>query len=122
MDQNQRIETLRQHRAAEKGLQRRMVRWLRDMGFEVMDMTQPRATMMPVGLPDLYVRHTHWQLRAWIEVKTGERTLTPEQELWHKCERLAGGTVLVARSVDDVAGWIRQALENANVSTTLRRA
>ncbi|MEM6327433.1 MAG: VRR-NUC domain-containing protein [Bacteroidota bacterium] len=93
----------------EKQIQRDIIRALRSLGFQVDDMSQPRASMMPVGLPDLRVRHIHWKIRGWMEVKTPNGRVTPGQEQWHETERMAGGTVAVVHSVEEalatVAEW-----------------
>lgn len=91
----------------EKSVQRDIVCALQTLGFTVDDLTQPRATMMPLGLPDLYARHAAWQMRLWIECKsaTGRTRLT--QLAWHQAERAAGGSVIVARSVAEVIDGLR---------------
>lgn len=92
----------------EKRVQSAIKRNLKTLGFSVMDLSQPRRSMMPLGLPDLYVRHQGWQIRLWIEVKAPNRKkqkaggLSFEQLTWIRDEREAGGNVCVAYSLDDV--------------------
>ena len=99
---------MRRGRAApEKRLQWEIRRELQKLGCEVCDMTQPRATMLPLGLPDLYARHPRWKLRLWIEVKTPRGRVRPAQAAWIEAERAAGGHAIVARSVGDVLDALR---------------
>lgn len=89
-------------RQPEKAIQRDIVRALSRLGFHVDDMSQPRASMMPRGLPDLRARHPRWRTSLWIEVKTPTGRVSRDQQQWHELERTAGGTVLVTRSVDEL--------------------
>ena len=75
---------------------------LRRMGFGVTKTSQPRASMVTEGIPDLYARHPRWGLRVWIEVKAGTNRPSAVQTAWHAAEREAGGTVLVVWSVEDL--------------------
>lgn len=61
--------------------------------------------MMMAGLPDLIVCHEGRFLG--IEVKTPEGTVSIRQKYVHSLIERAGGSVLVARSVDDVKGWFQ---------------
>lgn len=92
----------------EKQTQREIRRALIGLGFEVNDLTQPRRTMMPPGLPDLYARHPRFG-RFWIEVKSARGYLSNHQRAWHAAERECGGTVLVCWSVDDLLDGLRGA-------------
>lgn len=92
----------------EKVVQSRIAKALRDLGFTVNDLTQPRRTMMPLGLPDLYVRHPRFG-RFWVEVKRPGEKPRPTQLAWHEDERACGGTVIVATSVADVLDGLRAA-------------
>ena len=101
---------MRKGRAApEKRLQWEIRRELQKLGCEVCDLTQPRATMLPLGLPDLYVRHEGWRVRVWMEVKTDRGRLSPWQEAWLARERAAGGHAAVVRSVNDAINALRAA-------------
>ncbi len=91
----------------EKEVQRDVVQALRNLGFEVCDLSQPRHTMLPLGLPDLYVRHPLWQLRVWIEVKAEDGKASLHQRLWHAAERGAGGNALVVTGVADLVGELK---------------
>jgi len=95
--------------APEKALQWRIRRALEQLGCEVLDLTQPRRTMLPLGLPDLYVRHEGWRVRVWMEVKTERGRLSPWQEAWLARERAAGGHAAVVRSVEDAIHALREA-------------
>ena len=99
---------VRRRGAPEKRVQGAIRRALSVLGFQVHDLTQPRATMLPIGLPDLYARHTGWRVRLWIEVKAGRRQPTPAQAAWIADEIAAGGHAIVARSVDDVLRALRE--------------
>jgi len=99
---------VRRRGAPEKRVQAAIRRALSVLGFQVYDLTQPRATKMPIGLPDLYARHRGWRIRLWIEVKAGRRQPTPAQAAWIADEREAGGHAIVARSVGDVLDALRE--------------
>jgi hypothetical protein len=62
-------------------------------------MSQPRRSMMPRGLPDLYIRHPRWQIHFWLEVKTAAGRVSPNQLEWHRTEAASGGKVYVVRNV-----------------------
>lgn len=71
-------------------------------GYFVDDMSQPRRSMMPIGLPDIYARHPSRRIRLWVECKAGRNKPTEAQEDWHAVERAAGGLVFVVRSGDEM--------------------
>lgn len=104
----------KRRRSPEKQTQRAIVNNLRTMGFRVSDLTQPRRTMMPLGLPDLYVSHGRFHFRCWIECKAPERRtqknggLSTEQLQWIRDERAAGGDVIVAYELNDVLDGLRR--------------
>lgn len=83
-------------RRREKEIEAEIIRNLRALGFRVSKTSQPRASMMTEGIPDLYVVHERWRLRFWVEVKAGRGRPSPAQLAWHRAEREAGGHVLVA--------------------------
>ena len=85
----------------EKAVQLNITRFLCALGCTVNDMSQPRASMMPVGLPDLYVQHPDLGT-FWVEVKSPTGRVRPTQTAWHERERQAGGTVYVARCAADL--------------------
>lgn len=89
-------------RQPEKAIQRDVIRALRALGFDVDDMSQPRASMMARGLPDLRARHPRWRTTLWVEVKTPRGRLSDHQRQWHELEHACGGTVLVTRSADEL--------------------
>src|SRR5690606_42121780 len=70
---------VRRRGAPEKRVQAAIRRALSVLGFQVYDLTQPRATKMPIGLPDLYARHRGWRIRLGGEVKAGRPQPTPAQ-------------------------------------------
>ena len=85
----------------EKFVQRKIKLAAQDLGFEVMDMSQPRASMMPRGLPDLYLRHRPKQFRCWVEVKRPDvGIVSSAQAAWILWERECGGIAFVADSVE----------------------
>lgn len=90
----------------EARVQRSIVRALETMGFFVSKFDQgfrrDGSTRQTRGIPDLYAVHQGWELRLWIEVKAGSNRPTPHQEAWHQKVRAAGGTVVVAWSLEDV--------------------
>src|SRR5512136_52723 len=86
----------------EKAVQRAIVRGLRTLGMTVQDLTQPRRTMMPAGLPDLLAWHTGWKIHLWIEVKAGRNMPSPAQLAWHHEARAVGMNVTLAWSLGDV--------------------
>lgn len=88
-------------RQPEKRIQADIRRALAALGFVVHDMSQPRRSMMPEGLPDLYAVHERWRLRGWIEVKTPTGRVRPTQVEWQRLERASGGNSDIARSVED---------------------
>ena len=83
----------------EKRVEADIIGALRTLGFAVTKTSQPRPSMLTIGVPDLYAAHPRWGLRLWIEVKRPGGKPTAQQVAWHRCERLAGGTVLVLDSV-----------------------
>jgi hypothetical protein len=93
----------------EKRVQREIVRALRGLGCYVADLSQPQATMLPEGLPDLWWCHPVWKLSGWIEVKAPGGTLRPAQAVWHEMVREAGQHVAVCRSVGEALGALRTA-------------
>lgn len=97
--------TKRRRTSPEKRVQRRVIRALQDLGFWAMDMSQPRRSMMPVGLPDIYALHGRYG-SIWIEVKAPKRGKKPEQMLsvgqegWHAAAREYGQRVVTVDSVE----------------------
>lgn len=89
-------------RSPEKQIEADIIKALRTLGFLVSKTSQPRASMMTPGIPDLYAAHPRWRLRLWIEVKAPKGRTSPQQDLWHAIERDSGGTVIIARSTSDL--------------------
>jgi hypothetical protein len=87
---------------SEKSIEADIIRALRDMGFLVTKTSQPRPSMITRGVPDLFAAHPRWGLQLWVEVKRADGQPTAHQRAWHATVRMAGGNVLVARSVADV--------------------
>jgi len=83
---------------SEKEIQSDIRRLLELHGYQVDDMSQPRRSMMPVGLPDLRARHVKREERFWVEVKRPGNAPTSAQREWHEAEREAGGEVYVVTS------------------------
>ena len=94
-------------RAPEKRVQAAVKRALTTLGFGVSDLSQPRASMVTPGIPDLYVTHGRWGLALWIEVKAGKNDLSPAQRAWHREAEAAGATVLTVWSVDDLVAGLK---------------
>lgn len=99
---------LRKRDTPEKRVESAIIRNLKKLGFRVTKTSQPRPSMITLGVPDLYVSHWRWKVRLWIEVKAPSRRteknggLTTDQVQWARDERAAGGDVMVAYSMDDV--------------------
>ena len=97
--------------APEKAVVRDITRFLHALGYVVNDMSQPRASMMPVGLPDLYAMHRgypgHPGHAIWVEAKAARGRVSEAQQAWHAAARAAGQTVLVARSAADLIPLLR---------------
>ncbi len=89
----------------EKVVQRHIKDAAWSLGFEVMDMSQPRASMMPLGLPDLYLRHQAKQFRCFVEIKRIGGRLSTAQRSWMEGERECGGVAFVA---DSVSSFVEQ--------------
>jgi len=92
----------------EKAIQSRIAKALKDLGFTVVQMSQPQRAVCTPGTPDLYARHQRLG-RYWIEVKRPGKEPSPVQLAWHADERACGGTVIVATSVADVLDGLRAA-------------
>jgi predicted signal transduction protein with EAL and GGDEF domain len=86
----------------EKEIEAEIIRNLALLGFQVSKTSQPRPSMLTLGIPDLYAVHARWRLRFWVEVKRPGNGPSPAQLAWHEAEREAGGCVLIARSWSDV--------------------
>jgi len=69
-------------------------------GYQVDDMSQPRRSMMPLGLPDLRARHPKLGVRFWTEVKRPGEEPSEDQDRWHAVEIAAGGIVYVVDSAE----------------------
>ena len=61
--------------------------------------------LAPKGTPDL-LAISHSGRAAWIETKTPRTGGTAEQKAVHEDLRARGQTVMIARAVDDVLGWL----------------
>jgi len=93
----------------EREVQRKIKSAALDLGFDVMDMSQPRASMMPIGMPDLYLRHRAKQFRIWVEVKRpGSGIVSSAQAAWILYERECGGIAIVADSVERFIHQLRE--------------
>lgn len=85
----------------EREIQADIVRNLERLSFDVSEFSEGRRTNVEPGHPDLYARHSAWQLRFYIETKTPTGRLSKVQKEWHDRERSAGGVVLVCTSASD---------------------
>lgn len=93
----------------EQQVQTEIKRALEFLGCHVTDTSQPRASMVTPGIPDLLVMNPDWGVSLWVEVKRPEGSTTDHQEQWHDIAEASGQRVIVARSVDEVV----EALEDA---------
>lgn len=100
--------TTRRLRHPEKMIERDIILALRRLQFGVTKTSQPRPSMVTLGIPDLYAHHPRWGIRLWIEVKAPGNKPSDTQAAWHQAEREAGGVVLVAYSVADVVDELRR--------------
>lgn len=91
--------TTKLRRPLEKHVEADIIKALDNMGFAVTKTSQPRPSMLTLGIPDLYAAHPVWGIRCWIEVKRPGGKTSAHQEAWHAAERAAGGTVFVADGV-----------------------
>ena len=93
----------------EADLQTVMVGFLRSMGFMVHESQKrlQQGTWITPICPNL------WVIRrgkcAWVELVHPERTLTPEQHIWHDTCRAQGGRVLVAHDFQSLQAGLREA-------------
>ena len=89
----------------EAHIQREIVGALEACGALVIRMNAGRGKgyqkLAPAGTPDLLVIGRHHLY--WVEVKTATGQLRPEQVVMHERLRSLGQTVIVARSIDDLA-------------------
>lgn len=100
----------------EKHVQAEVKGALEGLGFHISDTSQGyrgggrrnRSTRITKGVPDLYVTHARYRIRAWLEVKGEETPVTPEQRAWHARERESGGKVAVVRSAADAMWALHQ--------------
>lgn len=91
--------------APEKAVEAGIIRDLRALGFHVTKTSQPRASMLTEGIPDLYAMGHGCGL--WIEVKTATGRVRPSQLAWHAEAARNGVAVVVARSSADVVAALR---------------
>lgn len=61
------------------------------MGFEVIRLSQVRASRVHYGLPDRYYRHAKRGIRLWFELKAPGGKLTAEQLAFLTAEHAANG-------------------------------
>ena len=88
----------------EKRIQHEIKKFLKDMGFAVWDLSQPRATMQTPGFSDL-VAFGHG-LILFVEVKTETGKLSEYQEVFAYEVRANGGTYLVLRDVREAWDYL----------------
>jgi hypothetical protein len=91
----------------EKAVDAVVTRALRDLGFHVTRLQQPRATKQTPGTPDLYARHRRFG-RVWIELKAPGKKPSPAQLAWHADERDCGGRVLVVDGIEALIRGLRE--------------
>jgi hypothetical protein len=91
-------------RDSEKDVQRKVYKLLAQCGCAIYNMSQVRASMVSLGIPDLMCFHA---LRgfAFIEVKAENgRMSTAQREFQHQCSE-AGITYIVG-GVQEVRDWL----------------
>src|SRR5690554_3039510 len=91
----------------EKTVQHNVKRLLSQLGFDISDLSQPRASMQTPGIADLYCRHVRLKARFWVEVKSPTGRVSPNQKAWHEIEHESGGTVYVVHSAAEMAEILR---------------
>lgn len=86
-------------------IERDIVQYLRTRGFLVLRTHGPRNRPAEEGIPDLLVYPPFAMGReTWIEVKAKGGRLSDDQAFMHDRLQDRGARVIVARSVEDVAG------------------
>lgn len=65
------------------------------LGYEVVRLSQPRRSMVTVGLPDRLYCHTGRGVMVWAEVKAANGKVSPRQAAFHAMLRSCGQVVAV---------------------------
>ncbi|HEX8298714.1 MAG TPA: VRR-NUC domain-containing protein [Rubricoccaceae bacterium] len=88
----------RRDRRLEKVVQADIVRFAQALGHHGTDTSQPRASIVMPGLPDLLLMGHG--AADWVEVKTACGRMTAAQHAWHEAARAAGQRVVVCSEAD----------------------
>lgn len=106
--------TRRRNRVEYETVQVPIARALETLGFDVTQLSQPQRVIATAGVPDLYVRHARWGIRAFIECKRPDQRskvrggCSVAQWAWHQSEREAGGVVILAYELVDVIAELKR--------------
>lgn len=86
-----------------------VVAWRNNVGVASQGETRVAYGVGGKGAPDLLVevQRGSWWVAVWLEVKTPEGRVRPEQRAWHDAARRAGRHVHVVRSVEDALDVVR---------------
>ena len=85
---------------SEKEVEWAVIGRLKELGFKVWKLSQPRATMQTEGIADLFV--TGRGLCAWVEVKRWDGEQSEAQMAFEAAVTANGGLYILARSEADV--------------------
>lgn len=85
---------------SEKQIQAEVKKALKALGFQVWDLSQPRATKQTEGLADLFAAGRG--LTVWIEVKSSAGKQTESQRRFERFVKANGGRYVLARGAKDV--------------------
>jgi hypothetical protein len=94
--------------APEKSVDARITRALRDLGFVVTRLQQPRRSGVTAGVPDLYAIHPAWRLAVWFELKATGGRLSKAQQGWHRVAQAAGVPVFTVTDTRDLVAALQQ--------------
>lgn len=79
------------------------------LGYEVVRLSQPRATKQTPGIPDRIYAHPRQGVLVWAELKSAKGKPSPSQVAFHAMLR-ACGQVVVVGTADVVAKALAEAL------------
>lgn len=85
------------------GAQPGVVAWRNNVGVAAQGERSVAYGVGGKGAPDLLVevQRGSWWIALWLEVKTQDGRVRPEQRAWHEAARRMGRHVHVVRSVED---------------------
>lgn len=91
---------------SEKEIQSASTNAWRALGFDVWNLSQPRASMQTEGLPDQIV--TGRGLVLFVEYKTATGTQRDDQRRFQAAAEANGGRYLLIRHESEVVAWHEQ--------------